>query len=116
MFNKVRDGNIDDDVEKLKARVIHESDENYPKDASPMYSENERAMKRNGAVLNNLPGEFYTIKANDKFTDNYKHPSALIQAVQNQKQTNAGGLAKLLKLKIHAKVTLTVNTDIQIFR
>ena len=30
--DKVRVGNIDDDAEKLlKARFIHESDENYPK-------------------------------------------------------------------------------------
>ena len=38
---------------------------------------------------------------------------ALIQAAQNQRQTNTGGLAKLLKLKIGAKVMLTVNIDIQ---
>ena len=34
LLNKVQVGNIDDDNEKLlKARFIHESDENYPKDA-----------------------------------------------------------------------------------
>ena len=38
---------------------------------------------------------------------------ALIQAAQNQKQTNTGDLAKLFKLKIGAKVMLTVNIDIQ---
>ena len=38
---------------------------------------------------------------------------ALIQAAQNQKQTNTGGLAKLRKLKTGAKVMLTVNIDIQ---
>ena len=31
-----------------------------------MNAENEPAMKRNDAVLNNLPGEFYTIVADDK--------------------------------------------------
>ena len=34
------------------------------------------------------------------------------QAAQNQNQTNTGGLAKLLKLKIGAKVMLIVNIDI----
>ena len=59
MLNKVRVGNIDDEVEKLlKARFIHESDENYPVDALYMYAENEPAVKRNEAVLNNLPGKF----------------------------------------------------------
>ena len=31
-----------------------------------MNAENEPAMKRNDAVLNNLPGELYTIVADDK--------------------------------------------------
>ena len=36
-----------------------------------------------------------------------------MQAAQNQNQTNTGGLEKLLKLKIGAKVMLTVNIDIE---
>ena len=70
-------------------------------------------MKRNDVVLNDLLGELYTIEADDKIPDNCKYPVATIQAAQDQKQTNAGGLAKLLKLKIGAKVMLTVNLDIQ---
>ena len=104
MLNKVRVGNIDDEVEKLlKARLIHESDENYPVDALHMYAMNEQAMKRNEAVLNNLPGELYTIEADDKILDNCKYPLALIEADQDQKPTNTGGLAKLLKLKMVQK-------------
>ena len=58
LLNKVRAGNIDDDVENLlKARFICESDENYPKDALHMYAENGPAMKRNEAILNDLPGQ-----------------------------------------------------------
>ena len=61
-------GNIDNDVEKLlKARLIHESDENYLKEVLHIYAENKPAMKRNNAVLNDLPGELYTIEADDKF-------------------------------------------------
>ena len=111
-LNKVRDGNIDDDAEKLlKARFI--SDENYPKDALHMYAENEPAMERNEAVLNDLPGELYIVEADDKVPDNCKYPLAMIEAAQNQKQTNTGGLVKLLRLKIGAKVMLTDNVDIQ---
>ena len=41
LLNKVRVGNIDDDVEKLlKTTFIHESNENYPKDALQIYAEN----------------------------------------------------------------------------
>ena len=36
----------------------------------------------------------------------------MIIVAQNQKQTITGGLAKLLKLKICAKVMLTVNVEI----
>ena len=112
LLNKVRIGNIDDDVENLlKARFICESYEKYPKDALDMYAENEPSMQRNEAVLKELSGELYIIEGNDKITDNCKYPLALIQAAQNQKQTNAGGLAKLLKLKIGANVMLIVNID-----
>ena len=45
LLNKVRVGNIDDDVENLiKARFICEFDENYPKDALDKYAQNEPAM------------------------------------------------------------------------
>ena len=53
-----------------------------------MYAENETAMKINEAVLNNLPGELYIIKSNDKIPDNCKYPLPLTQGAQNHnKQT-----------------------------
>ena len=114
LLNKAGVGNIYDDAKKLlKARFIHESDQKYPKDAVHIYAENERSMKRNGAVLNDLLGGFYIIEADDKIPDNCKYPLAAIQAFQNQKQTNTGGLTKFLKLKCGAKVMLTVNLNIQ---
>ena len=89
MLNKVRVGNMDDDVEHLlKATFIRKSAENYPKDALPVYAENEPAMKRNEIVLNDLRRQHCTIKAIDKILGNCKFPLGLIQAVQNQKQTN----------------------------
>ena len=45
-------------------------------------------------------------------SDNCKYPLATIEAAQNQKRTKTGGLLKMLKLKIVAKVMLTVNIDI----
>ena len=68
-----------------------------------MHAENEPAMRRNEAVLNDLPGKLYTTEADDKVPDNCKYPLVMIEAAQNQKQTNTGGIAKLLKLKIRAK-------------
>ena len=94
LLNKVPIGNIDDDVKKFFKARLRESDENYPKDALHMFAENDPAMKRNVAVPNELSGELYIIEANDKIPDNCKYQLALIQAPQNQKQTNTGGLSK----------------------
>ena len=77
-----------------------------------MYTENGPAMKRNEVILNELPGELYTIEANDEIPDDCKYPLVLTQAAQNQKQINTGDLAKLLKSKIGGKLMLTVNIDI----
>ena len=108
LLNQVQSGNIDNNVENLfKARFIQEFDENYPKDALHMYAENEPAMKRN------VVGELYTIEANEKIPDNCEYSLALLNAAQNQEQTNTGGLAKLLKPKTDTKVMLTANIDIQ---
>ena len=49
-------------------------------------------MKRDKAVLNDLPCQLYTTEANDKIPDNCKYQLALIQAAQNQKQTSIGSL------------------------
>ena len=66
LLNKVWVGNIDDVEKLLKARFIHESDENYPRYALHMFAENEPTKKRNEAVLNELPHELYTIEATEK--------------------------------------------------
>ena len=44
-------------------------------------------MERNEAVLNHLPGELYTVEADDKVPDNCKYPLAMTEAAQNQKQS-----------------------------
>ena len=77
-----------------------------------MHAENEFVMKRNNAVLNNLPVEIYKREADDKTPGNCKYPLATIQVSQNQKQTNTKDLAKFLKLRIVAKMMLAVNLDI----
>ena len=56
-----------------------------------MYPEIEPAMKRNEAVLNELPGERYTIESNVTIPDNSKYPLTLIQDVQYQKQIKNSG-------------------------
>ena len=50
-----------------------------------MYVENEPAMKKNDAALNDLFGELYTTQADDKIPDNYIWPLGITQAALNQK-------------------------------
>ena len=77
-----------------------------------MFKYNEPAIAGNEVVLHNLPCELYRIVVNDKIPENCKYPLATIQDTRNQNQTNTG-LAKLLQLKIGAKVMLTVNIDVK---
>ena len=45
-------------------------------------------LKRNDAVLNDLPGEFYSIEADDKIPNNFKYPLSRIQLLRiKNKQT-----------------------------
>ena len=114
VLKNFRVGKIDDDVQELlKARFINESDKNYPKEALQIYAENERAMKKNTFVLNDLRDELYTIIVTDKVPDNCKYQMTLMQAAQNQKETITGDLAILLNLRNSANVMLIVNMDIQ---
>ena len=51
LLSNVRVVDIDDDVESLlMARLICESDENYPKDVLHVYTEKEPTRKRNEAI------------------------------------------------------------------
>ena len=63
-------------------------------------------MEKDEIVQNEFSGEIYIIETNDKLPDNRKYPFALIQAAQNQKQTNTRGSENLIKLK-------TINIDIE---
>ena len=66
-------------------------------------------MRRNEAVLDNLPGELYSIEANGKIPHNCNHP---LVPIQNQKQTNTRDSGKML-LKIGAEVMWIVIVDVQ---
>ena len=81
-----------------------------------MYVENEPAMERNEAVLNDFPIVLYTIQTNEKIPDNYKYNGYSIDNNSNSLESKVykhRGLPKLLKLKIGEKVMLAVNIDIR---
>ena len=57
-------------------------------------------MNQTEAVLNNSPGELYITKVHDQIPGNCKY---LLVTVPASKQTNTGGLASFLVLKIAEK-------------
>ena len=95
VLNNILPGTADENTEKLsKSRFRDESEKSYPYDELHMYPENARKVLRKQTVLNDLTGKVYSIEANKKIPDDFNYPSPLILAVQNQKKTNTGALAK----------------------
>ena len=104
-------GEIDETVENnLKARFINESDSDYPRNVLHMYAENQPTILQNQIILDDLPGEIYSVEAQDRV---FQIIASIPHTKENRKQAETGGLAKSLQLKIGAKVMLRVNIDIQ---
>ena len=61
-------------------------------------------------MLNSLPGRLITIPAKDNIPKNCSMKDVL--EAQNQKQSNTGGLAVLLKMKVNVRVMVTTNVDL----
>ena len=114
LLNKIRIGDIDADVQqKLKARFVNETADNYPQNVVDMFEENYPAVVHNKKILDTLPGELCRVNATDNIPADCKYPLQCIASGQNRKQTDTGGLAKSLELKVGAKVMITVNIDIK---
>ena len=109
-LNKIRVGNIDEDAQKqIRERFIEESYINYPENAQLMFAENYPTVKHN----RKLPGKTCIINAIDQIPAVCKYPETLISLAHNKRQSETGGLAKCLELKVGAKVMATVNFGIQ---
>ena len=61
--------------------------------------------------MKHIPGQLITIPAKDEVTKNSKISD--IKEAQNRKQSETGGLASLLELKVNATVMLTTNINIE---
>ena len=67
----------------------------------------------NKEILDTLPGELHRVNAIDNIPADCKYPLQSIVSAQYRKQTDTGGLAKCLELKVGAKVMVPVNIDIK---
>ena len=111
LLNNVRVANLTtEDQDILKSRFISRNNPDYPIAALHLFAENKPALEHNQSMLDQIEGASILINAIDELPKNVSHK--LIELAQNRKQTETGGLANKLTLKMGAKVMLTVNIDI----
>ena len=85
-LNNVSLDTVVESIERLlKAKFIDQYDKKSPHNILHMHPENAPIVLRNQTFLNNLPGDRYSIEANDKIPNGFRYPFSIIQATQNQK-------------------------------
>ena len=111
LLNKVRVGNMDAHAEELlRSRFISETDVNYPVNAMHIWAENAPVHLHNEKMLESLTEPLHRINALDVLP---KYVSAsLIDKALNRSQSQTGGLAGKLSIKVGARVMITSNIDV----
>ena len=111
LLNDVRVAELTtEDEQLLRSRFISKNSPDYPIEALHLFAENRPVLQHNQGMLDKLDGMSFLIPAIDEIPKNAT--DRLVQEAQNRKQSETGGLALNLTLKLCAKVMLTVNIDI----
>ena len=111
LLNKVRTASLEENDEIiLRSRFLSQNDDSYPTDALHIFAENKPCQERNRTMLNSNGNFLCTIPAIDVLPKNVSRD--VIEKVLNRNQSETGGLARILEIKINARVMLTVNIDI----
>ena len=114
LLNQIRVGHIDESSEMMiQSRYIDSEDSNYPRQALHIFAENALVSTHNDSMLNQLASLPIEIETIDIEPSNCGFTESDIIAAQNRKPSDTCGLVKCLKLKLQAKVMLTVNLDVQ---
>ena len=112
MLNKIRVGEIDWNLEDVfKLHFIDKKDRCYPGNILHIFAENAPVKRHNDNQLRHIPGQLIIIPAKDEVPKNFKISD--IREAQNRKQSETGGLASLLELKVNARAMLTTNINIK---
>ena len=112
MLNKIRVGEIDQNIEEvIKLHFNDKNDPCYPGNILHIFAENARVKRHNHNQLKHIPGQLITILAKNDVPKNSKISD--IREAQNRKQSETGGLASLLELKVNVRVMLTTNINIE---
>ena len=99
------------DIELLQSKVIKPGSANYPIDALHIFTENSSSNEHNLKMLLSVDGSLHVFPAIDILPKNI--PQQKVNEVLNRKQSETGGLAQSLQIKLNARVMLTVNIDLQ---
>jgi len=106
LLNNVRLGKVTpEDVKLLKSRFIVKGDPSYPNDALHIFAENTPATEHNVSMLDKLPNPLCLIQAIDEIPKNVS--ARKLEELQNRNQSETGGLAGLLRIKVDARVMIT---------
>ena len=112
MLNKTRVGEIVQNAEDaIKSRFMDKINQHYPCNILHIIAENVPVKRHNDNQLKCIPGQLITIPAKDEVPKKSKISD--IREAQNRKQSETGGLASLLELKVSGRVMLTTNINIE---
>ena len=90
--------------------MILPSDSSYPTDALHIFAENKPCQEHNNSMLTSNDNALRLIPAIDLLPK--KVSKEVIEKVLNRNQSETGGLARMLQIKVNARIMLTVNIDI----
>ena len=112
LLSKVRTSSLEEcEEDLLKSRFITKDADNYPSDALHIFAENKPCQEHNLHMLNeNTGNSLHSIAAIDQLPKNVSKD--ILEKTFNRNQSETGRLAKMLEIKINARVMLTVNIDI----
>ena len=111
LLNKIRQVEIDWNVEHIKSRFIDKNDPHYSGDVLHIFVENAPVTRHNSNQLKQVPGELVKIQAKDQLPKNSDISDA--KQAQKRKQSETGGLEYSLELKTNTRVMLTTNINIE---
>ena len=112
LLNKIRKDEIDQNVKHvIKSRFIDKNDSHYSGDTLHILAENAPVTRHNNNQLKQIPGELVKIQARDQLPKNCGISDA--KQAQKRKQSEIGGLAYSLELKINARAMLITNINIE---
>ena len=111
LLNHVRITELNDSgVSLLRSKFIKPNDK-YPQDALHICAENAPAYMHNITMLNSIENQLYKIDPKDHIPKNIS--STKIESILKRNQSETGGLASTLQIKLNARVMLTMNVDLQ---